>query len=99
MAWRSNEMAHNMRQSSEQARERNNSKIAANDSKVPDHAARKRMVTDVVLEQELESIGDKLGDSIVSRCEDEEGELDLRNLSGEEAMKFMNAMNLRMGRD
>ena len=99
MAWRSSEVAYNMRQSSADSRERSKAAVIPIDRKVPDPAARRRMITDVVLEQELEDIGERLGEDIVSHCEDEKGNLNLRNLTGEQAMKFMSTMNLRMGRE
>lgn len=97
MAWRSGEISHNMHLDSKSHALPNDAlngaatpinKQSGGDSRYDYDPS------DVVLEE----IGNKLGDDIVRNCENADGELDLRRLTGQQALKFMNVTGLDLGR-
>jgi hypothetical protein len=89
MGWRSAEMSANMR-----------SRVGE-PSKVGPRAVRDvyEAAGTAVDPKELERIEAKLGPTVIANMQDEEtGEIDLRKLTGEEAMRYMGAMGIQIGR-
>lgn len=82
VAWRSAEMAHNMTSKTRQSSQQRATGQQTEDTGVPDSAVS-------ALERRMGPIADKLANK--------EGEVDLRQLTGSEALHFMGAMGIRMG--
>lgn len=82
MSWRSQEIAANMDESH------------ANNAPQENPMAR---AVQAVVDKRADEIEERLGDTIIKRVVDENGEIDMRNLSGDEALQFMGAYGCAIG--
>ena len=86
MGWHSAEQAYNMRTNSESKAQANDASGRADTSRMLDHMSPTN-VTERVLEE-------RLGPEIISKMVDEKGNMDLRKLTGPQALHFMRSMGI-----
>jgi len=94
MAWRSSEMAHNLR---EHGVDTNQGGTPGNRAKRLPQAPSSDFMDHAITEPELQRLEERLGPVAYKLMDEKTGEVDLRKLTGDEALQFMSAMGIPIG--